>query len=94
MNIFMIYTILLTHFQIWSYIRYLVWLIIQIIVLNGFYVLSQLTMLVIFHFKVIIYWNFNLPRTYGQCFENENYQTFHMVHKHDSKYVNHMWNKY
>jgi len=25
---------------------------------------------------------------------NENYQTFHMVHKHDSKYVNHMWNKY
>jgi hypothetical protein len=69
MTIFMVYTILLTHFQIWNYIRYLVWLIIQINVWNGFYVLSQFTMLVIFHFKVIVYWNFNLPHTYGQCFE-------------------------
>jgi hypothetical protein len=41
---------------------------------------------------MVVYFNFNFPQTYGQHPEkpylgNENNQTFQMVHKHGSKYV-------
>jgi hypothetical protein len=56
--------------------------------LKWIYALTQLIMLVTFHFKMIICLNFNLPHT--------NYQSFEKPHLWDEndheKMWNHMWN--
>jgi hypothetical protein len=48
--------------------------------------MTHLKYLIIFHLKVIVCQNVNLPHTYGHCPQNthlwyDNYQTLHMAQK-------------
>jgi hypothetical protein len=84
----MVYIILKNSFIILDYIGYLVSLVIQINIWNGFYTLVHLPLVVTFYF----YQNFKLSHSYGQHlkkppFVRWKYKTLHMVHNHGSKYV-------
>jgi len=71
------------------------WLIIQISVLNGSYVLAQLIMLIVtLHLKVIICQNFK-SHTYSEHLEKTPFVRWKLSNfSHDWQTWNHMWNKY